>query len=221
MLALNGDELLDVDFNALLAEHEQSGAGATIVVAQVRSPFGVVDLQDDGRVTGFREAPLLDDWVNSGVYVLGEEALARLPEKGDHEQSTFPELAAEGKLRGFRHQRRLADRQHAEGPAARGGLHGRASGVAAAEGGHVSVDSPNFEGLDRWAFEPRRVEKPWGWELIWADTELYVGKILWVRAGLLAQPPVPQREGRELVRPERQGDARARRGGAGRPRTPR
>jgi mannose-6-phosphate isomerase len=47
----------------------------------------------------------------------------------------------------------------------------------------VSVDSTNFEGLDRWAFEARRVEKPWGWELIWADTELYVGKILFVRAG--------------------------------------
>ena len=47
----------------------------------------------------------------------------------------------------------------------------------------TGLDSPNFEGLDRWAFEPRRVEKPWGWELIWADTELYVGKILFVRAG--------------------------------------
>ena len=45
------------------------------------------------------------------------------------------------------------------------------------------IDSTNFEGLDRWAFEPRRIEKPWGWELIWADTELYVGKILFVRAG--------------------------------------
>src|SRR6476620_5902179 len=44
-------------------------------------------------------------------------------------------------------------------------------------------DSPNLEGLDRWVFEPRRVEKPWGWELIWADTDLYVGKILWVGAG--------------------------------------
>jgi mannose-6-phosphate isomerase len=47
----------------------------------------------------------------------------------------------------------------------------------------VSVDSPNFEGLDRWASEPRRVEKPWGWELIWADTELYLGKTLFVGAG--------------------------------------
>ena len=47
----------------------------------------------------------------------------------------------------------------------------------------MSVDSPNFEGLDRWAFEPRRVEKPWGYELIWAHTDTYVGKILFVRAG--------------------------------------
>ena len=88
----------------LYAEHESSGAAATIVVSQVRSPFGVVSLEDDGRVTGFREAPLLSDWVNSGVYALGEEALERLPERGDHELTTFPELAAEGKLRGYRHR---------------------------------------------------------------------------------------------------------------------
>jgi len=103
VLALNGDELLDVDFAALIAEHEGSGAAATIVVSQVRSPFGVVALEDDGIISGFREAPLLPDWVNSGVYALGEEALERLPERGDHEQTTFPELAAEGKLRGHRH----------------------------------------------------------------------------------------------------------------------
>jgi NDP-sugar pyrophosphorylase family protein len=103
VLALNGDELLDVDFAALVAEHGRSGAAATIVVSQVRSPFGVVALEDDGSISGFREAPLLPDWVNSGVYVLGEEALERLPERGDHEQTTFPELAAEGKLRGHRH----------------------------------------------------------------------------------------------------------------------
>ena len=103
VIAANGDELLDVDFDALLEQHAESGADATIVCAQVRSPFGVVDLQEDGSVTGFREAPLLEQWVNSGVYVLGEQALARFPEKGDHETTTFPELAAEGKLRGFRH----------------------------------------------------------------------------------------------------------------------
>jgi mannose-6-phosphate isomerase len=30
---------------------------------------------------------------------------------------------------------------------------------------------------------PRRVEKPWGWELVWAETDAYVGKLLFVRAG--------------------------------------
>lgn len=47
----------------------------------------------------------------------------------------------------------------------------------------MNTDSPNIDSLDRWAFDPRRVEKPWGWELIWADTELYVGKVLFVKAG--------------------------------------
>jgi mannose-6-phosphate isomerase len=55
--------------------------------------------------------------------------------------------------------------------------------VATGEKVGMSVDSPNFQGLDRWAFGPRRVEKPWGWELIWAHADAYVGKILFVRSG--------------------------------------
>jgi mannose-6-phosphate isomerase len=47
----------------------------------------------------------------------------------------------------------------------------------------MSVDSPNLEGLDAWAFEPRRVDKPWGYELIWAQADTYVGKVLVVKAG--------------------------------------
>ena len=37
--------------------------------------------------------------------------------------------------------------------------------------------------MSEYAFEPRRVEKPWGWELIWALTDRYCGKLLFVRAG--------------------------------------
>ena len=44
-------------------------------------------------------------------------------------------------------------------------------------------DSPNVESLDAWVFEPRRVEKPWGFELLWAHADGYVGKILFVQAG--------------------------------------
>ena len=43
--------------------------------------------------------------------------------------------------------------------------------------------SPNLRLLDPWAFEPRRVDKPWGYELIWALTDDYCGKLLVVHAG--------------------------------------
>jgi len=103
LLALNGDELVDVELGQLLAVHREREAAATITVVPLRSPFGVVDLDDD-LVTGFREAPRLDQWVSCGVYALGEEALERFPERGDHETTTFPELAAEGRLRALRHE---------------------------------------------------------------------------------------------------------------------
>jgi len=103
VFALNGDELLDVDLAALLARHRETRAAATIAVAQPPSAFGVVDLDPDDVVTGFREAGRIPYWVNCGVYVLGPEALARFPERGDHETTAFPELAAERKLRAYRH----------------------------------------------------------------------------------------------------------------------
>ncbi len=43
--------------------------------------------------------------------------------------------------------------------------------------------SPNLKLLERWAFQPERVEKPWGHELIWAVAEQYCGKMLVVRRG--------------------------------------
>jgi mannose-6-phosphate isomerase len=45
------------------------------------------------------------------------------------------------------------------------------------------LSSPNLGGLERFAVEPTKVEKPWGWELIWAQADAYLGKVLFVRAG--------------------------------------
>lgn len=104
LYALNGDELLDVDLPALLARHRRTGLAATVVVTRPRSPFGLVELGDDDRVTGFDEGGVLPLWVSCGAYVLGEEALAELPERGDHETTTFPELARQGRLGSFRHE---------------------------------------------------------------------------------------------------------------------
>jgi NDP-sugar pyrophosphorylase family protein len=102
--ALNADEIFDVDLAALLDHHRTRSPAATITVTPLPSPFGVVEVDEEDLVRGFREAPKLPHWVNMGVYVLDEEAIARLPERGDHEQTTFPELAAEGRLLAYRHE---------------------------------------------------------------------------------------------------------------------
>jgi NDP-sugar pyrophosphorylase family protein len=104
LFALNGDELVDVDLRALYARHRERGPAATITVVRPPSPFGLVDLDDEDVVRGFEEDAKLPVWVSCGVYVLDDEALERLPERGDHEETTFPELAAEGRLHAFRHE---------------------------------------------------------------------------------------------------------------------
>jgi mannose-6-phosphate isomerase len=45
------------------------------------------------------------------------------------------------------------------------------------------VTSPNLQGLDRFASELTKVDKPWGHELIFAVTDRYAGKLLVVNAG--------------------------------------
>ena len=47
----------------------------------------------------------------------------------------------------------------------------------------TEIDSPNIHSLDRWAFEVKKIEKPWGLELIWALSDTYCGKVLFVKAG--------------------------------------
>ncbi len=104
VFAMNGDELVDVDFGSMLERHSSTGAAATVAVARPASPFGVVELTGDDVVTGFSEGGRIPYWVNCGIYVLSSEAIERFPDLGDHESTTFPELAVEGRLRAYRHE---------------------------------------------------------------------------------------------------------------------
>jgi NDP-sugar pyrophosphorylase family protein len=102
VIACNGDILTDQPLDALLRFHRETGAAATVMLAPLRSPYGVVDVAEDGKIGSFREKPVLPYWVNAGIYVLSREVFGLLPEKGDHETETFPELASRGRLYGFR-----------------------------------------------------------------------------------------------------------------------
>ena len=47
----------------------------------------------------------------------------------------------------------------------------------------MSELSPNLAGIDRFASDVERVEKPWGYEIVFARTDRYCGKVLVVRKG--------------------------------------
>lgn len=82
--------------------HRDNAGAATIALSPYRSNWGVADLVDGNRIKGFTQSPELPYWINAGVYLLNPEVVALLPDKGDHEDTTFPELARDGRLIGFR-----------------------------------------------------------------------------------------------------------------------
>jgi NDP-sugar pyrophosphorylase family protein len=102
VIACNGDILTDQPLAELIAFHQSKRAVATIMLAPLRSPYGIVDVADDGLIQSFVEKPLLQHWVNAGVYVFSREFFALLPEKGDHETTAFPAVTALFKLFGLK-----------------------------------------------------------------------------------------------------------------------
>ena len=102
IIGCNGDILTDQTLAEMIAFHEARAASATVMLTPLKSPYGVVDVGEDGRITSFREKPELPYWINAGIYVLSRSFFALLPDKGDHETETFPALASEGKLFGYK-----------------------------------------------------------------------------------------------------------------------
>jgi len=101
VLALNGDILCDIDMADLETLRLESATAAVILAVPLQSPYGILEIERS-RVTAFREKPVLDHWINGGIYALGEEALELFPDEGDHEDSTFPDLASRGRLSALR-----------------------------------------------------------------------------------------------------------------------
>ena len=74
----------------------------TILLAQLASPYGVVGVDDVGQVLSFIEKPSLPYWINAGVYLIDASVFGQFPSEGDHETSTFPNLAQQGRIAGFK-----------------------------------------------------------------------------------------------------------------------
>ena len=94
---MNGDVITDLVLAPMWARHEQAKATATLAVVPHRTTWGVVHLDndEDTYVVAFEQSPILPYWINAGVYIMEWAVTDRLPVKGDHEDTTFPELARE------------------------------------------------------------------------------------------------------------------------------
>jgi NDP-sugar pyrophosphorylase family protein len=99
---LNGDVITTFSLVDLAAYHVARGGAVTVALSPYRSNWGVADLDDENRIRGFVQSPELPYWINAGIYLFSPDVVAMLPDKGDHEDSTFPRLAEDGRLIGYR-----------------------------------------------------------------------------------------------------------------------
>lgn len=101
----NGDVLTDLDLAAQIAQHERTGAVATLALARVEDPsaYGLVKLEADGQVSAFIEKPSGDDraeepLISAGAYVLERSLLELIPPARpvSIEREIWPQLIRNG-----------------------------------------------------------------------------------------------------------------------------
>ena len=103
-LVISGDALTDIDLSDLIRFHKDNQALVTVALARVPDPleFGIVIVDDDGRIQRFLEKPtwgqVFSDTVNTGIYVMQPEVLAKVPagEVVDWSADVFPKLLEAG-----------------------------------------------------------------------------------------------------------------------------
>lgn len=97
-IVLNGDILTNLDLNKLV--ETLGDADGAIALVPLRSPYGIVEFDKDGYITRFREKPLLEGfYINAGVYALRRRVLSELPDRGNIEETLFPRLAQQRRLK--------------------------------------------------------------------------------------------------------------------------
>ncbi len=101
-----GDGLANVDVRALLDFHRAHGKLATVTTVRPTSRFGILDLEEDGRVSRFAEKPESEAWASAGFFVFDRRVLDYLDEGDDCvlERRPMERLSADGELMAYRHE---------------------------------------------------------------------------------------------------------------------
>ena len=149
----NGDIVADLNIKKLIEHGENSDYFVTMFVTQMRSPYGIVDLKGD-KIASFKEKPLLNAYINGGLYFT--RGLLDFGEfkTGDIEKTLFPVLAKNNQLGYYKED----------------GLF------------WMAIDtSKELESVQK-EYE-NKIDKPWGYEKVLIFTEKYLTKELYIKEG--------------------------------------
>jgi glucose-1-phosphate cytidylyltransferase len=97
------DGVADIDLEAELAHHRAHGDLATMAVVRPELQFGVTEIGEDDRVSGFHEKPRSDHWINGGFFFLQPGVFDYLDDSSVFEREPLEGLAADDQLHVWRH----------------------------------------------------------------------------------------------------------------------
>ncbi|MEK6977375.1 MAG: sugar phosphate nucleotidyltransferase [Candidatus Hydrothermarchaeota archaeon] len=156
VIVRNGDVVSDINTKNLVLQAQKGEGLITIAVTKMQSPYGIIEFSDR-RITSFQEKPVLDLYINAGIYYIRRDAFSLFQkryERKEVENTVFQTLVEERKA----------------SPYYEAGAFWR------------SVDGIKDLEMVRKEFEARN-DKPWGYERVIVNNENYLVKELYIRKG--------------------------------------
>jgi glucose-1-phosphate cytidylyltransferase len=102
-LVTYGDGVCDIDIRRLVSFHQSHGRMATVTALRPLSRFGVLEMDHDGTVKGFREKPQAEEWINGGFFVFDRKVFDYLDYDSALEKAPLENLARDRQLVAYPH----------------------------------------------------------------------------------------------------------------------
>lgn len=149
----NGDVVSDLNIKKMIEHGEKSDYFINMFVTKMQSPFGIVELSGD-KIVSFKEKPILDSYINGGVYFTKGILDFKEFKTGDIEKTLFPVISRENML-GYYKENDIF---------------------------WMAIDTnKELEAVQK-EYE-NKTDKPWGYEKVLIFTEKYLTKELYLKEG--------------------------------------
>jgi glucose-1-phosphate cytidylyltransferase len=102
-LVLYGDTISNIDITKLINFHKKHTNEATMSVWPLETQFGLVEIDECNKITGFKEKPKLDKWVNIGYFCYEKTILDYVDDYSKHEDF-LAGMASKNILSAYKHE---------------------------------------------------------------------------------------------------------------------